>query len=113
MSYNYDDLAGLSKRVKAKRKGLGLTQKELSEELDYDSSYISQIETGKRIPSVTLLIALANVLNVSVDYILFGSQRSAYDNLDIITSKLSPTGRDVLANMIQHLILHESLELQK
>lgn len=106
MSEKFDDLVGFPERVKAKRQALNLKQDDLSSQLGYAPSYISQIETGKRSPSLTSLIALADILNVSIDYLLLGSERSVYDNYDIVGQKLSPIERENVATAIQSLIQH-------
>ena len=56
--------------VKKQRKKLNLTQAELAEKINSDSCYISRIETGTRKISIDNLVALANALNTSSDYLL-------------------------------------------
>ncbi len=110
MNCDFYDITGFQDRVRAKRKSMHLKQEQLSDKLGYAPSYISQIETGKRSPSISALIALASCLNVSIDYLLLGSERSAYDSLDVVTAKLSASERDALANAIQHLLSHDSAD---
>ena len=52
------------------REDRGLTQKDLSELLHISISSISAYESGKRFPSIDVLIAYAKQFNVSTDYIL-------------------------------------------
>jgi DNA-binding XRE family transcriptional regulator len=52
------------------RKRKGLTQMELAELVGVNRFHISKIERGKRMPSVKLLIKIADVLNVSLDDLL-------------------------------------------
>jgi len=49
------------------RKRKGLTQMELAELVGVNRFHISNIERGKSLPSVKLLIKIANVLDVSLN----------------------------------------------
>ena len=52
------------------REDNGLTQKDLSELLHISISSISAYESGKRFPSIDVLVAYARHFNVSTDYLL-------------------------------------------
>ena len=52
------------------REDCGFTQKDLSELLHVSISSISAYESGKRLPSIDVLIAYAKQFDVSTDYIL-------------------------------------------
>ena len=54
-------------RLKAIRDSRGITQRHLSEVLNIT---ISHYENGTREPSIEILIQMAEVLNVSVDYLV-------------------------------------------
>jgi transcriptional regulator with XRE-family HTH domain len=56
----------LSKQVKALRSEAGLTQQALAEKCGIYRTYLSRIESGDANPSVSVLIALANALNIEV-----------------------------------------------
>lgn len=59
---------GLSLNVRRLRKGAGLTQEQLAEQVGVSQPAIAQIETGKiKNPGVDVLIALAGALGKSVD----------------------------------------------
>jgi transcriptional regulator with XRE-family HTH domain len=60
----------LGKKLMKKRKERNLTQEALAKELGVTSAYISQIEKAQRNPSYGLLIKLAHVLDITVDYLL-------------------------------------------
>ena len=62
----------IGKRVKIKRKELGITQEKLSELIDVCPSYISEIERGYSIPSLSTVCKISNVLKCSLDYLIFG-----------------------------------------
>ena len=62
----------IGKRVKIKRKELGITQEKLSELIDVCPSYISEIERGYSIPSLSTVCKIATILQCSLDYLIFG-----------------------------------------
>jgi transcriptional regulator with XRE-family HTH domain len=51
-----------------------MSQAELAERADMSVSYISHIETTKKKASLETLVRIANVLGVTVDYLLNGNQ---------------------------------------
>ncbi len=64
----------LGHRLKLLREAHGMDQIELSKKLNIANSTLSQYETGKRVPSDDIKIAIANYFNVSVDYLLGNDQ---------------------------------------
>lgn len=52
------------KAIKTIRAAKNISQKELSKKLDLDTSYLSRIEKGERVPSVDLLENIARKLAV-------------------------------------------------
>lgn len=58
------------KRLKQARKAAGLTQAKLAEKIGMTQGGYTQYENVGREPSFTTLVALARVLNVSVDWLL-------------------------------------------
>lgn len=61
----------IGKRIKSVRKKRKMTQIQLAEKTFISESYMALIELDKRNPSTDVVIRLAEVLNVSADYILF------------------------------------------
>ncbi len=64
------DKLALGKRINSARKEKGLTSEKLAELCDVNATYIRQIETGARSPSLSLFILLCNKLHVSPDTLL-------------------------------------------
>lgn len=58
------------KRIRERRKALGLTMKELGAKVGVSESAISQFETGKKWPKGKTLIDLAFALDTTVEYLL-------------------------------------------
>lgn len=56
----------LGQKIKTLRTGAGLTQEKLGELTGLDRTYISDIERGKRNPSLKSLEKLAKALRVSI-----------------------------------------------
>lgn len=70
--YMKDALIELGKKVRNLRAKLGLSQEALAERCDFDRTYISLIERGKRNPSYKNMIRLAKGLNVTVSDLTAG-----------------------------------------
>ena len=60
----------LGEKIKEARKQCGLSQEQLAEKMTVSRSAIAKWETDKGLPDVDNLKALAQLLNVSVDYLL-------------------------------------------
>ena len=67
---NYQDFG---ERVRKKRQQRGWTQEMLAKELGVSTSFVGHIERGSRKASLETLVQIANVLQVSVDYLLAAS----------------------------------------
>jgi len=73
---NYEEL-GL--KIKKIRQENGLTQDKLAEMVSCNTSHISNIENNHTKVSLNVLLAIANVLNTSIDYLL----SEQYENLSL------------------------------
>jgi transcriptional regulator with XRE-family HTH domain len=62
----------LGKRVRFLRRERGWTQVEMAEMLGIDRSYLSEIETGKKDPSLRVLKTIADGFNLSLSRLLRG-----------------------------------------
>ena len=62
--------------IAERRKALGLTQKELAEQLMVSDKAVSKWETGAGYPEVTMLPLLAETLGITVDELLAGEVRA-------------------------------------
>lgn len=82
----YDRLA-VGERLRLKRNLLGMTQDEIAEKANRAAKYYADIERGSCGMSTETLLALSHVLNMSIDYIIFGE--SATDNSLIHTDEVT------------------------
>lgn len=57
----------IAENIKLRREEYDLTQSELAKRIGVTPSYVNYVESGTRIPSVPVLIKLADALNVSID----------------------------------------------
>ena len=62
----------MGKRLKEKRKALGLTQEQLAEKLNISIKHYGGVERGIAGLSIENLIELSNILGVSLDYLIKG-----------------------------------------
>lgn len=59
-------------RIRLEREKLGLSRETFAEMIELSSFYVGQLERGERQMSIETLTKVSNILNLSVDYILFG-----------------------------------------
>lgn len=64
------DYVALGKNIRKYRKYAGLRQADLAEATGYSDSYIGQLENSRTTPSLEAVVAIAKVLNVSIDRLL-------------------------------------------
>ncbi len=75
--------AGLGIKIKDIRQNRGLTQDSLAELVGCNTSHISNIENNHTKVSLNVLLAIANALDTSIDYLLseqYGNPALALDN---------------------------------
>ena len=64
-------------RIKNKRKSLNYTQETFSEKIGIALSTYTKIENGFQAPSLNTLIAISKELDISIDFLLFGYEKSS------------------------------------
>lgn len=62
------------KRLKQVRQSLQMTQDEFGELLGYSQKYISEIERGKKAPTLTGVAKICDKFNLSMDYLVRGKE---------------------------------------
>ncbi|BCR35146.1 helix-turn-helix transcriptional regulator [Mariniplasma anaerobium] len=63
----------ISKKIIEKRKQIGMTQNELADALYVTRQAVSKWEMGKCLPSIDVLIEMTELFDVTIDYMLDGS----------------------------------------
>ena len=69
-------LASLGRVIRERRESMNITQEELAELTDFDRTYISLVERGKRNLSVLNLQVIASALNQKVSDLLKEAERA-------------------------------------
>ena len=64
----------LRERLRGRRKGLDLTQAELARRLEIDQSTVAKWETGPNAPRTAIMKRLADVLDVSIAWLVAGDE---------------------------------------
>jgi transcriptional regulator with XRE-family HTH domain len=96
---------GIGRRVRSKRKALGLKQKELAEAAKVTPQHISQLELEKAAPALDKLLPLSRALGVSTDYLLTGKELAPLDATGAIRSEpgISATAKKHLIGVLEEL----------
>ena len=71
------DYIDLGRRIRKQRTQHGWTQEALAERVNVSTSFVGHVERGTRKASLETLVAMANALDVSLDYLLSGSMNSS------------------------------------
>lgn len=74
-------------RVKELRTNQGWTQQELGNRLDVSKQSVSNWENGNIMPSIELLLRMANLFQVSTDYLLGNDSSLSIDITDLDTEQ--------------------------
>ena len=64
----------LADQIAKLRKKAGMSQLQLAEKLNIGASAVGMYEQGRRTPSIELVIQLANLFEVSLDYLITGRE---------------------------------------
>ena len=99
------------KMLRALRKARGMTLKEVAERVGVAESTVSQYENGKRDPDFETLLKLAELFDVSVDYLMRGNVYGGELTKDQIQDLISILG--VNMSDIQDLLISEKINDEK
>ena len=87
----------IGKRIRKQREYLGFTREQFAELIDVTTKFCSDIELGQKGMSLTTLCRISSVLNVSLDYIIFGKENESNTSSIIEMIKRCPQDK------IEHL----------
>ena len=83
---------------------MGYTREKFAEKLDVSVSYLAELERGRTGISVKMLVKVCNILGLSADYVLFGTDRDddalRVDNIHRIDDKYLPLLDQVIAELL-------------
>lgn len=100
----------LGKQIRERRKEKKYTLEQLAEKLDVSTTFIGQIERAKGIPSLETLVKIANVLEISVDELLFGDlnieagNKHFLEKVNELTKTFTPTQKRLLLKNIETIL---------
>jgi transcriptional regulator with XRE-family HTH domain len=105
-------------RLKAIRNQRGLTQRKLAEEIGKSVQAVSSYERNSQIPPIEVMISIADVLNVSLDYLVDRQSVNTYSfcNLKSIHKEILDLLQDEFASPSRkhsHLSDRQSLIFEK
>ena len=113
---NKTTLTNIGNNIKLARIKKGLTQEMLSEKCNVSTKYISAMERGISSGSISLIIDICNILDVTPNYIFGTTIKNANDTLDVIPSeilstylKFKPENKEFIGNTIRHLYSMQSM----
>lgn len=92
----------MGKRIKQRRKELGITQNQFAEMLQISNNHISTIENGKGHASIELFCKICSALDVTPDYLLVGQVHSN-DTPKNISEMLQHCSEEDLA-LVEHMV---------
>ena len=100
------DLIG--KRIREARHKKKMTQEQLAEKAEITVVYLSELERGIKLPSLTVFVAIAEALHVSTDSLLRDDLETGkeyiYDDLTKKLDRLSPKQRVAVSEIIDAYI---------
>ena len=91
------DYEAMGQKMRARRRLLKISQEQLAKAVQISPSYYGNIERGVRIPSIDTLVAIANALQVGVDYFLI-------DSLDAVFSRRTSEENRILKRFLREQI---------
>ena len=104
MALNY---SSIGRKIRDIRKLNRLSQAMLSEMIDKSPTYISYIETGRRIMSLETFVQIAHSLNIPTDLLLSGqaknSPKIASQEITMILSDCDTYERLIIIEMVKAL----------
>ncbi|MCL1788494.1 MAG: helix-turn-helix transcriptional regulator, partial [Defluviitaleaceae bacterium] len=94
---NKTQLKEMATRIKTRRESLGYTQERFCEVINLSASSYTKIENAFQQPSLDTLIKIAQHLDLSLDYIVFGGQAPQdAENFDYVVALLKIADSDKL-----------------
>ena len=91
-------------RIRQAREDMGYTREQFAEKLDVSVSYMAEVERSRTGISVKMLIKICNLLGLSADYILFGTDRDSdaalSDKIHRIDQKYIPLLNKIVAELL-------------
>lgn len=95
------DKKQLGRQINAARKDKGLTSEKLAEACNINATYLRQIESGAKVPSLPVFVTICRELKVSPNYLLpdlaVGTEDEKLKNFEKIFLAADPTPSQIAA----------------
>ena len=102
------NLQAIGARIKAAREEKGITQEEFAAMLDLSRNHVSVIERGVKAPRLETFVAIANILEVSADSLLFDvvdhASVTVSSELTVAITKLPKVEQNRILNVVKALL---------
>ncbi len=95
-------------RIRKAREEMGYTREKFAEKLDVSVSYLAELERGRTGISVKMLIKVCNVLGLSADYVLFGTERTEDEMMLDAIRRIDEKYLPLLDKVIEELLALDS-----
>ena len=97
-------MKAIAGRIKERRTQLGYTQEQFAEVIDLSSSSYTKIENAFQKPALDTFIRIADKLEISLDYLVFGGERpQRADSADVMRAALGFADADKITHTIDLL----------
>ena len=111
--HTYDvDFIQIGKRLRESRLDRHYTQEQLAEMADLSSSFVGHIERAEKIPAINTVAKLSKCLNISLDYLIFGTIVSCDKEQCALYTDLIRLIGTHSGNAIQHTTINERYEYE-
>ena len=92
----------MEKELKKKEMKSGITQEKLAELVDITPSYVSEIERGGTVTSLATISKISQILDVSLDYLVFGTRKNNSNTVfSEILKSLSNKNQELYINLCE------------
>lgn len=106
------DYCLLGKRLASARKSRNMTQEVLAEKTGLTNNFISNIETGRSIPSLETISKLCNALDITPNDLMLGtstkSEQYMQDELWEDIKKCTPSQKRLLHTILKAILAQQS-----
>lgn len=99
MTLSRERLRAISQNIRNARKERGLTQEEIAEKVGVSTEYYGQVESGNKAPSLETLLNIAESMNVSIDFLVYGGENKRNKGLNNIIRMLSDKDQATLSKI--------------
>ncbi len=96
--------------IKFYRKKAKLSQQKLAERCDIATNYLSEIETGKKFPSIEVIETLADALSISAYLLFIDTSDIAVDSESIVQKRNEGFSKEIIKSITDLLRKYEFLK---